>query len=110
MSPDNIAIDSLATGPAGAAQAHVCGCDHDDSEVMLDVMTIPHAVRHAAIRGAFGAIPVGGSMVIIAPHRPMPLLAELAGDADGALEVEFLSEGPSECHVRLTRTAAVGNA
>jgi len=55
----------------------VCACQHDESEVVLDVRTIPHAVRRAAVRDAFGA-----------------------------LTVEFLVEEPGECHVRLTRTAS----
>jgi len=105
MTGENIEIELRPTAPAGAVDEHVCGCEHEDSEVVLDVRTIPHAVRHAAVRGAFSAIPAGGSLVLIAPHRPMPLLAELNVDANGALAVEFLLERPSECHVRVTRTA-----
>ncbi|HEX5331747.1 MAG TPA: DUF2249 domain-containing protein [Cellulomonas sp.] len=106
MPAENVEIETGPTSPA-AAEGHVCGCQHDESEVVLDVRTIPHAVRHAAVRGAFSAIPVGGTMVLVAPHRPMPLLAELTADAHGALAVEFVVEEPTECHVRLTRTASV---
>jgi uncharacterized protein (DUF2249 family) len=105
MPAENVEIETRPTTSAGAAEPHVCACQHDESEVVLDVRTIPHAIRHAAVRGAFGAIPVGGSMVLVAPHRPMSLLAELTADANGALTVEFLVEEPGECHVRLTRTA-----
>jgi uncharacterized protein (DUF2249 family) len=105
MNGEKIETELRATAAAGAVDGHVCGCEHDDSELVLDVRTIPHAVRHAAVRGAFSAIPVGGSLVLIAPHRPMPLLAELNADANGAIALEFLVEKPSECHVRLTRTA-----
>lgn len=105
MPAENVEIETRATPPTDAADGHVCGCQHDEAEVVLDVRTIPHAVRHAAVRGAFGAIPVGGTMVLVAPHRPMPLLAELTSDANGALTVEFIVEQPGECHVRLTRTA-----
>jgi len=106
MSAEDIAIEPRPTGHADAAEGHVCACQHDEAEVVLDVRTIPHAIRHAAVRGAFGAIPVGGTMVLVAPHRPMPLLAELSADASGALALEFLVEEPGECHVRLTRTAS----
>ncbi|MGV8977191.1 MAG: DUF2249 domain-containing protein [Cellulomonas sp.] len=105
MPAENVEIEPRPTEHADAGEGHVCGCQHDESEIVLDVRTIPHAIRHATVRGAFGAIPVGGTMVLIAPHRPMPLLAELEADAGGALTVEFLVEEPSECHVRLTRTA-----
>ncbi|MCR6491088.1 DUF2249 domain-containing protein [Cellulomonas sp. P24] len=104
MNGEKIETEQSATATAGAADGHVCGCEHDDSDIVLDVRTIPHAVRHAAVRGAFSAIPVGGSLVLVAPHRPMPLLAELDADANGALAIQYLAEEPSECHVRLTRT------
>jgi uncharacterized protein (DUF2249 family) len=106
MTTENIEI-TTRTADAGHAEGHACGCAHDENEVVLDVRAIPHAVRHASVRGAFGAIPVGGSLVLIAPHRPMPLLAELSADAAGAIAFEFLVEEPSECHVRVTRTAAI---
>lgn len=81
-----------------------CGCgeSHDDAPV-LDVRPIPHAIRHASVFGAFAAIPPGRSMVIIAPHAPMPLLSQLAERAP--VDVEFLIEGPDAWHVRLTRRA-----
>ena len=44
-------------------------------------------------------------MVLVAPHRPAPLLAQISDDAEGALAVEVLLDEPGECHVRLTRTA-----
>ena len=46
-------------------------------------------------------------MVIVAPHAPLPMLSQLSERAP--IDVEFLVEGPTEWHVRLTRlaTAAV---
>ncbi|MDA8439156.1 MAG: DUF2249 domain-containing protein [Propionibacterium sp.] len=105
MTGENIETELRTTAPKEIADGHECGCEHDGDGLVLDVRTIPHAVRHAAVRGAFSAVPVGGSIVLIAPHRPMPLLTELNADANGALGVEFLLEKPSECHVRLTRHA-----
>ncbi|MDQ7991109.1 MAG: DUF2249 domain-containing protein [Propionicimonas sp.] len=91
-------VQQASTGSGG------CGCGgHDDQVPALDVRTIPHAIRHAAVLGAFDAIPVGGSMILVAPHAPLPLLAQLAERAP--IEVEFLVEGPSEWHVKLTRRA-----
>ena len=97
--PIQIRDDSAA--PAG----HACGChEHDEDTPVLDVRAIPHAVRHAAIFGAFEAIAPGGSIVLIAPHAPVPMLTQLSQRAP--IEVQYLVEGPTEWHVKVTRKAA----
>lgn len=79
-----------------------CACGHhEDEDIVLDVRTIPHAIRHAAVFGAFGAIPVDGSLVLVAPHNPLPLLNQLAAQAE--IEVEYLLEDPQEWRLRITR-------
>ncbi|MDO8106707.1 DUF2249 domain-containing protein [Isoptericola sp. b441] len=88
-----------------APEHHTCGCGgHDEADPVLDVRAIPHAVRHGAVFGAFDAIPAGGSLVVVAPHLPTPLLAQLAERAP--IDVETLVAGPDEWHVRITRRAA----
>lgn len=47
-----------------------CGCAHEDGAPELDVRAIPHAIRHATVFGALGAIKPGQSMVLVAPHDP----------------------------------------
>jgi uncharacterized protein (DUF2249 family) len=96
-------IDILPQAPAPAGGGCACG-GHDDEVPVLDVRTIPHAIRHATVFGAFDAIAPGGSLVIVAPHAPMPLLSQLAQRAP--LDWEFLVEGPEAWHVLLTRRAA----
>ena len=97
--PIQIRDDSAA--PAGQA----CGChEHDEDTPVLDVRAIPHAVRHAAIFGAFEAIAPGGSIVLIAPHAPVPMLTQLSQRAP--IEVQYLVEGPTEWHVKVTRAVA----
>lgn len=79
-----------------------CGCGgHDEESPVLDVRAIPHAIRHAAVLGAFDAIPTGGSLVIVAPHAPRPLLAQIAERAP--VDVRYLVEGPEAWHVQVTR-------
>lgn len=79
-----------------------CGCGHDHAQPpVLDVRPIPHAIRHAAVFGAFDAIEPGQSLVIIAPHRPLPLLQQLAERE--SIKVAFLVDGPDEWHVLITR-------
>lgn len=81
-----------------------CGCGESDSGTPeLDARTIPHAIRHATVFGAFDAIPSGGSMVLIAPHDPQPLLRQLAARAGGGLDVSYLQRGPEAWRLRLTR-------
>lgn len=96
-----IQILSGAPAPDGG-----CGCGgHDDSTPVLDVRTIPHAIRHAAVFGAFDAIAPGSSLVVVAPHAPLPMLGQLQERA--AIDVEFLVEGPTEWHVKITRRQPV---
>jgi uncharacterized protein (DUF2249 family) len=54
--------------------------------------------------GAFEAIPAGGSLVIVAPHLPTPLLGQLAARAP--IDTEVLVDGPEAWHVRITRRAS----
>lgn len=77
-----------------------CGA-HDEGTPVIDVLSLPHAIRHAAVLGAFDAIAEGDSLVLVAPHAPRPLLAQLASRA--RIEVEYLVEGPEEWHVQITR-------
>lgn len=79
-----------------------CACGgHDEPTPVLDVRAIPHAIRHATVFGAFDAIAPGKALVIIAPHAPLPLLNQLAAQAE--IAVEYLVEGPTEWHVQITR-------
>ena len=91
----------ILTGAAPAPD-HACGCGgHDEPEPVLDVRPIPHAIRHATVFGAFEAIAPGDALVIVAPHLPRPLLAQLAERAP--IDVEVLVDGPEAWHVRITR-------
>lgn len=92
--------------PSAPAPAS-CGCGgHDEDIPVLDVRAIPHAIRHAAVFGAFDAIRPGGSLVIIAPHAPVPLLNQLTARAP--IIAEYLVEGPTEWHVQITRLPEEG--
>ncbi|NUO90726.1 MAG: DUF2249 domain-containing protein [Dermatophilaceae bacterium] len=83
-----------------------CGCGCSDSgEPELDVRAIPHALRHATVFGALGAVTAGSSMRLVAPHDPKPLLAQIAEREEGAIEVTYLERGPEAWTLRLTRRA-----
>ena len=70
----------------------------------LNASEIPHAVRHGAIHGALGTRNVGESMILIAPHDPLPLLKEVEAREE-TFELEYLQEGPEDWHIKFTRTA-----
>ncbi len=63
----------------------------------------PSPTRSATPRvfGAWSAIPQGGSLVLVAPHDPKPLLAQLADL--GPITVTYLDEGPDAWRLRITR-------
>ncbi|EEW50877.1 hypothetical protein HMPREF0290_0529 [Corynebacterium efficiens YS-314] len=70
----------------------------------LNASEIPHAVRHGAIHGALGTRNVGEAMILIAPHNPLPLLKEVEAREE-TFELEYLREGPTDWHIKFTRTA-----
>lgn len=85
-----------------SAHAGGCACGETTGEAPeLDVRVIPHAIRHATVFGAWSAIPDGGSLVLVAPHDPKPLLAQLA--ERGPVTVTYLDEGPDAWRLKLTR-------
>lgn len=90
--------------PASAPRPGGCTCgEHDRDVPELDVREIPHAIRHATVFGAFEAVVPGGSMVLIAPHDPLPLLRQLTERTDGRLDVGYEQRGPQAWRLRLTR-------
>jgi uncharacterized protein (DUF2249 family) len=83
-----------------------CTCGEVDEELPeLDVQTIPHAVRHAAIFGAIESLRPGAAMVISATHNPVPLLTQLQAKHSGAFKTRYLDEGPERWRI-LVRNAA----
>lgn len=94
-----------AVGTVGA-HAAVCGCggsDGNEDAPVLDVRDVPHAIRHATVFGAVGAVPLAGSLVLVAPHDPLPLLRQLEEREPGAFGVSYDQRGPDAWRVRLTR-------
>lgn len=83
-----------------------CGChEHEEALPALDARVIPHAIRHGAIIGAFGQVRPGSAMALIAPHNPLPLLAQLEDLFGDDLDVSYLEEGPQAWKLRLAKRA-----
>jgi uncharacterized protein (DUF2249 family) len=96
--------------PAGVpAAAHrtgegSCGCSAPDGgKPELDVRGLPHAIRHATAVGAFDAVPPGSSLLLIAPHDPLPLLRQLHRRSPGQLDVTYLERGPVRWRLDIAR-------
>ncbi|MDO5670471.1 MAG: DUF2249 domain-containing protein [Corynebacterium sp.] len=71
---------------------------------ILIAAAIPHRLRHGAIHGALGTLDVGESMILVAPHNPLPLLAEIDERAE-TFDISYLTEGPDTWRLRLARTS-----
>ncbi|MBI1378972.1 MAG: DUF2249 domain-containing protein [Frankiales bacterium] len=102
----DIRIDSGldSTTSSGGCAGGTCTCGKGDAATpVLDVRAIPAAVRHAAVHGALGAIPVSGSIVLAAPHEPLPLLAELEELHPGEFAVSYVERGPKTWLLKFTR-------
>ena len=83
-----------------------CGCGHQDPAGVLpelDARAVPHAIRHATIFGALNSVEAGGGMVLVAPHDPLPLLAQLEERSPGLFSVDYLERGPEAWRVRFIR-------
>ncbi len=86
-----------------------CGCgEHDGEAPEFDVRQVPHRLRHGAVFGALSAVGPGQAMVLIAPHDPKPLLAQIAEREAGAISVTYLQRGPEAWRLRLQRDGALG--
>lgn len=94
-----------ADGETAGGCGGTCGCGGSDDEAVpeLDARAVPHALRHATVFGALDAVPAGGAMVLVAPHDPLPLLAQLEGRGPGRFSVEYLERGPEAWRIRFTR-------
>jgi uncharacterized protein (DUF2249 family)/iron-sulfur cluster repair protein YtfE (RIC family) len=104
------------SGSAGCG-GHGCGCGGDQGhpeaaqsvapvlsvDARLDVRDVPHAQRHARVLTAISELPADGALVLIAPHAPLPLLAEIERRFPGQIDSEWLQEGPQVWQLRLHR-------
>ncbi|MFF5217043.1 DUF2249 domain-containing protein [Micromonospora sp. NPDC000442] len=91
-----------------------CGCGGDAASVevdapllsidpRLDVRDLPHGERHARVLAAIDALPADAALVLVAPHAPRPLLAEIDSHFVGQVTAEWLQDGPDVWQIRLHR-------
>jgi uncharacterized protein (DUF2249 family) len=88
----------------GAEGGSGCACGHEAEALPeLDATVIPHALRHATIFGALGSLAPGAGLVLVAPHDPLPLLAQLEDRWPGRFDVVRTETGPTVWRLRFTR-------
>lgn len=81
-----------------------CGCGCEPASLPeLDARAIPHAIRHAAILGVTDSLQPGSAFVLVAPHNPLPLLAQIAERHGDAIQVTYVEEGPEAWKLKLER-------
>ncbi len=106
--PENLLADTgvSATDEAGGCSDGQCSCGANNADAPeLDVKSIPGPVRHTAIFGALESIAPGASLILIAPHEPVPLLEQLAAAQPGVWTSTIDQAGPEVWRVRLTRAS-----
>lgn len=99
---------ALAAGaPEGGCDGS-CSCSEVDGVEYpeLDARTVPHAIRHATIFGALDSIAPGGGLVLVAPHDPLPLLAQIEQRWPDEFAVSYLERGPEAWRLSFARRAA----
>ncbi|MFC5179342.1 DUF2249 domain-containing protein [Nocardioides taihuensis] len=101
--------DAAATAAAaegtGCGSGHACSCGEQDAEGYpeLDARGIPHAIRHATIIGALDTVRPGSGLVLLAPHDPVPLLAQVGERWPDRFRVDYLERGPQVWRLVLVR-------
>lgn len=98
-------VDGMAIGEdLGLDETDGCACGAaHESLPELDARTIPHAIRHASIKGALGSLRSGEAMVLVAPHDPIPLLQQVETESPGTYTVEYLTRGPEAWRLQFNR-------
>jgi len=64
---------------------------------------VPHAIRHGVVFGALDSLAPGSGLILVAPHDPRPLLAQIDQRAPGRFTVRYLTSGPDAWHLQLVR-------
>jgi uncharacterized protein (DUF2249 family) len=85
---------------------HACACGEVDGpgHPELDARTIPHAIRHATIFGALESVAPGRGLELLAPHDPLPLLAQVEQRWPGMFAVTYRERGPETWRLVLVRS------
>ncbi|HEY8822140.1 MAG TPA: DUF2249 domain-containing protein [Dermatophilaceae bacterium] len=99
-------VDTNAASNVEGGCGGACGCGEQDPAgalPVLDARLVPHAIRHATIFGALDSVGAGGGLVLVAPHDPLPLLAQVEERSPGLFSIDYLERGPEAWRIRFVR-------
>ena len=89
-------------GDHGQGTAHVVSQDPAVREDELVIHSLPKDVRHALLFAAMDNLPLGASLIVVAPHQPVPLFNYLQ-ESESHYRVETIETGPVDWRYRVTR-------
>jgi uncharacterized protein (DUF2249 family) len=78
-----------------------------DPHAVFDVRPIPGRVKHAQIFQRWFDLPLGGYFVLLNDHDPVPLRYQFEAEFPGAFLWDYLTTGPDEFRVKITKLRAV---
>jgi uncharacterized protein (DUF2249 family) len=99
--------DDAHAGHGHGAEAGTVSAQAAASRPVLDARQVPHNIRHATVFGALDAVRPGSGLELIAPHDPLPLLAQVEERDPGAFEISYLERGPEVWRIALDRKVSV---
>jgi uncharacterized protein (DUF2249 family) len=103
---DRQGVETAGTrgAPGDQAAGSACGCHEEPGRTPeLDARAVPHAIRHATVLGALDAVEGHATLDLLAPHDPIPLLAQIDQRWPDGFDVEYLERGPETWRLRFTR-------
>ncbi len=71
----------------------------------IDVRTIPPRERHPLLFRTFDDLEAGQSFELVNDHDPKPLYYQFQVERAGAVEWEYLEQGPQTWRVRIGKVA-----
>lgn len=72
-------------------------------DARLDLGAISPATRQDAVLAAFGLLPLGGELQMVADHDPQDLYHALRGERVGDFDWHYLERGPSAWRVSVRK-------
>ncbi len=106
MTTSNVQIQTsaeTASPKAGGCGCGGCGCGGQAVEPELNIQVLPRQIRHGAVLGALASLAPGESMLLVAPHEPRRLLAQVDATFPGIFAVTPVESEPDNVRVRFAR-------
>ena len=70
---------------------------------VMDVRSIPCAVKHGLILKTWGELAAGDYFILLNDHDPLPLHRQFEAEFPGAFTWEYLERGPSDFRIKITK-------